>query len=41
MGCKMELYGLNNRVHKLPRTYGNEDAKHAMNNRVLVTITNT
>jgi len=40
MGCKMELYALDNRVHKLSRAYGSEDAKHTTNNRVLVTITN-
>jgi hypothetical protein len=37
----MELYGLNNKVHRLLKAYGSEDGKHITNSRVLVTITNT
>jgi hypothetical protein len=41
MGCKMALYGPNNRVHKLSKIYGNEDGKHIAKNRVLMIVTNT
>ncbi len=38
----MEFYGLDNRVHGLSKTYGNEDGKHIANtSRVLVIIANT
>jgi hypothetical protein len=35
------LYVLDNRVHKLSKTYGSEDGKHITNNEVLVIVTNT